>query len=71
MGYRTKRAKARAATLIGIYPRLGEGEGRMFMFCTVVKLKIACCSHGFRSGAQLQATVNTSYWYKAFVLYMM
>jgi hypothetical protein len=27
--------------------------------------------YGFSRDAQLQATVNTSFWHKAFVLYMM
>jgi hypothetical protein len=32
-----KRSKARAATLIGILPSLGEEEGRGFMFCTLME----------------------------------
>jgi hypothetical protein len=32
---------------------------------------MACCIYGFSRDAQLQATVNTSCWHKAFVLYMM
>jgi hypothetical protein len=32
---------------------------------------MACCMYGFSRDAQLQATVNTSCWHKAFVLYMM
>ncbi len=33
---RTQRSKTRAVTLIGILPCLGEGEGRGFMFCTLI-----------------------------------
>ncbi len=33
-GFRTKRSKVRALTIIGILPGLGGGEGRKFMFCT-------------------------------------
>ncbi len=34
---RTKRLKARAVTLIGILPCLGEGKGQGFMFCTLIE----------------------------------
>jgi len=32
---------------------------------------MACCVYGFSTDAQLQATVNTSCWHKAFILFMM
>jgi hypothetical protein len=35
--YRTQRLKARAVTLIGILPCLGEGKGQGFMFCTMIE----------------------------------
>ncbi len=34
---RTQRSKFRAVTLIGILPCLGEGDGRGFMFCTLME----------------------------------
>jgi hypothetical protein len=35
--FRTQKTKARVATLIGILPCLGEGEGRGYMFCTLME----------------------------------
>jgi hypothetical protein len=67
----TQKSKGRAVTLTGSLPSVGKEEGMGSCFVLWWKLKMACCKCGFSRDAQLQATVNTSCWCKAFVLYMM
>jgi hypothetical protein len=54
-------------TLIGILQCLGLGDGKEFMFSTLIEAYMACYMYDFSRDAQLQATFNTSCWHEAFV----
>jgi hypothetical protein len=73
--YRTQRSKARAAARIDTLPSLDEGERQDVLYYDGSLKLLAVCTVWFvvsvRRDAQLQATLNTSCWHKAFVLYMM